>query len=441
VLKEGFHFDDFTYDSTGDYTWDFTGDPTYAWDSVNQEIDIVLTGDGQTPSQFYDDDNLPNSGYIRIVCHSSYIWSDNFGLFVYVFDDKNVGSGYSFIVTGDGSSGYEGIAKMTDWADDDKAGPYAGTLVTPAPPLACDIDIKIECWWSPTYCRMLINDSVERTLTPSVNINEIDIKNISIFYFDGNFSLQEIEVRAWDGKIGKNGNIYHYNFSEIGPSDGLINYWPMNGNAFDYGGYVNNGTVTGATLDYTAPRNKACYDFTNATSDRIDLSSAFILLSAADWSISFWGYKTTYGSQDGICGNASHAAFGNIYFTAADDLTIISTGTDAVFSSFTPAFSTNVWFNCIIINDAGTTNLYNNGVIVSVVDQPLTGSVILRKIGNNASSINYFNGLMFDFRVYNKVLTSQEINILATMYNTVSPITEFMLSRYTCYTFGEFKEN
>ena len=33
------------------------------------------------------------------------------------------------------------------------------------------------------------------------------------------------------------------------PTDGLLGYWPFNGNANDESGNGNNGTVTGATLN------------------------------------------------------------------------------------------------------------------------------------------------------------------------------------------------
>ena len=58
------------------------------------------------------------------------------------------------------------------------------------------------------------------------------------------------------------------------PTNGLVGWWPFNGNANDESGNANNGTVNGATL--TTDRfgdSSSAYDFDG--NDLIDINSLF----------------------------------------------------------------------------------------------------------------------------------------------------------------------
>ena len=450
MLTEGFYFDDYSHDTKTEY-YNFSGGTSITWDKTTNKMDLIMS-DGTSVLQDYpktDDTSMPNSGYIRIKLHCSYSYADDISFFIYVMENSS--KYYEFTVAGeewtDGSA-LETVAKY-DSSYKDQAGPYNGTIVTSSPPASEDIDIEIEAWWSPTYCRMLINDGgtiTERTLTPSTDTTEYNIDSIWVYYCEGNFELEEYEVRAWDGKIGQNGNIYHYNFSEMGPVDGLIAYWPMNGDADDYNnsGYQRYGTVISATVDATAPRDRSCYDFTTALA-RIDLPSYLIMEASSTWSISCWISKSSYGSTDGICGNNITGSLGAIYFTANDGLAIDTVGANVAWTSLSTVFPADEWFNLIITRASdGTAYLYNNGTGVGG-SKTTTGAIYLQRLGctpNASPGIDELDGLMFDCRIYNRVLTSQERNILATMYDTDgATITNSMLGRYAWNTWGQFKEN
>ena len=69
------------------------------------------------------------------------------------------------------------------------------------------------------------------------------------------------------------------------PSNGLIGWWPFNGNANDESGNGNYGTVNGASLGIDRFGNSnAAYDF-DGVNDYIDL---FNTGSQGNFSISFW---------------------------------------------------------------------------------------------------------------------------------------------------------
>ena len=72
------------------------------------------------------------------------------------------------------------------------------------------------------------------------------------------------------------------------PTNGLVGYWPFNGNANDESGNGNHGTVNGATL--TADRNgnaNSAYSF-NGLNNFIDLQSTNGLNSTQGLSMTMW---------------------------------------------------------------------------------------------------------------------------------------------------------
>ncbi len=247
--------------------------------------------------------------------------------------------------------------------------------------------------------------------------------------------------------IGKNKLVYSPNFSEVGPVDKLINYWPMNGNLLDYGGSGNDGTATGATVvSGLAPRDKDCYEFLTST-DKVDLDTSNPILCNAGvaWSWSAWIYKASY-STHGIAGNDLDGngvdPGGAISFTANNNMRIdTTTNTDNTIAIST-VWATNTWFHFCVTHTTGNLfTFYNNGA--SVGSETVAGDIDVSRLGDAPDNEAYtsLTGYMFDFRIYNKVLTVPEINILAKTFDTdASNRTEMEIGPDAWYTFGQFKE-
>jgi hypothetical protein len=72
------------------------------------------------------------------------------------------------------------------------------------------------------------------------------------------------------------------------PTNGLVGYWPFNGNANDESGNGNNGTVNGATLttDRFGVADKA-YSF-DGVNDLIQINAQTTIAPQSDYSVSFW---------------------------------------------------------------------------------------------------------------------------------------------------------
>jgi hypothetical protein len=100
--------------------------------------------------------------------------------------------------------------------------------------------------------------------------------------------------------------IFSQNIPSYVPKDGLVGYWPFNGNANDESGNGNHGTVNGATL--TSDRNgvaNSAYSF-DGTSNYINSNVKNINGTSFSLSVWFWvddkgfmggNHRTLFGSR------------------------------------------------------------------------------------------------------------------------------------------------
>ena len=115
-------------------------------------------------------------------------------------------------------------------------------------------------------------------------------------------------LNAQDGTIK-----YHVTQSASSPRtgscgtvQGLIGWWPMNGDAQDYSGNNLNGTVVGATLAAGANNQpNTAYSF-NGTASQILCGTSAVLRPTAEVSVTAWIKPNAFGSgQVGILSNGT----------------------------------------------------------------------------------------------------------------------------------------
>ena len=82
------------------------------------------------------------------------------------------------------------------------------------------------------------------------------------------------------------------------PSDGLVGWWPFNGNANDESGNGNNGTVNDASLTTDRFENaNSAYSF-NGISSYINIGhNASLQRANTNFSLSYWIYLNSYNSS------------------------------------------------------------------------------------------------------------------------------------------------
>jgi hypothetical protein len=214
------------------------------------------------------------------------------------------------------------------------------------------------------------------------------------------------------------------------PTNGLIGWWPFNGNANDGSGNNNNGTVIGAvsTIDRFGSTNNA-FSF-NGTSDYIRCVNAGPT-GNPNITLSFW-VKTSQTTASDIFNWGNGTIAGQDFRALLNEVGCAGVTFDNYNSAITYSTTTNnnTWEHYVVVYDSivGSSVLssraYKNGILLSSVcftqnfNQTNIGSANPITIGryNELTSTpqppNYFSGTLDDIGFWNRVLTQQEITDL-----------------------------
>lgn len=247
--------------------------------------------------------------------------------------------------------------------------------------------------------------------------------------------------------------------NELGPTNGMIAYWKFENNLNDLSGNkYNNGTLV--DVNYVKGIDGNCVIFNGSTST---ISMSDILnMGYEDRSYSCW-FKSNQSSGSGLS---------QIIFSKSDNGTspcrhfFGTTTTDKMYAWMsgnpnTNQYSTltgatinvcdNSWHHvAVTYNRRGNLTLYLDGQIegipVDISIEKNTDMTISRpfRIGsyNNIldSPILLFNGLIDDFRVYNRVLIQEEVNIIYNLYKPTNQQKMILSKDGRVYVKQGFKE-
>ncbi len=208
-------------------------------------------------------------------------------------------------------------------------------------------------------------------------------------------------------------------------TNGLVAYYPFNGNANDESGNSNNLVNYGATLcaDRFGNSNQAYYlDGHNY------LGSPIPPLTQVDnWTITAWlqlaslsqatafvvcvGYDNTTGDGFGmgISGGGGEIGQGE----AGNQLWAFFPGVNFEYGGF--AFqSTNQWYQLVMTGNAGITALYVNGISTGTAIVMTPSMPTSLEIGSGGAfradgEFRFFTGSVDDVRVYNRALSTDEV--------------------------------
>ncbi len=225
------------------------------------------------------------------------------------------------------------------------------------------------------------------------------------------------------------------------PTNGLVGYWPFNGNANDESGNGNHGTVNGATL--TSDRNGGAgkaYSFDG--NDWIDALSAGP--TGTGITLSYW-FKSNQANLGGIfCygGNNWGTQFEILHNYWSAQTTGTCNGPALHNSGSLVSFNSNQFLNnnfhhVVVIlpkNASSVSSLYTyiDGSLINNycsfanygAPAPNIGNDYPIRIGKNINYGNgtaYFSGTLDDITIYNRALTQQEITALYTGVPPCSP--------------------
>ena len=183
------------------------------------------------------------------------------------------------------------------------------------------------------------------------------------------------------------------------PTNGLIAYFPFNGNAIDESGNENNGTVYGATLttDRFGSENKAYYF--DGVDDYIHIGKTSF---PPPFSIVAWIYKTGEKSTQTLLGSDYYIKIEQYNNTHKVGFTKKLVG-DYTFNYEIPV---NKW-QCVVWIFDNDAKLFVDGEY-----KGSNGHTIYCPMTSISSGANIILGKVDDIRIYNHVLTETEIQAL-----------------------------
>ncbi len=283
--------------------------------------------------------------------------------------------------------------------------------------------------------------------------NQITILNTQITQVNVNITSINAQIVVLNQQLAAllaqlNSIINQLTVTPTSLSSGLIAWYPFTGNANDSSGYGNNGTVYGATLTNDRfGKSSSAYSFSSTNYSAGSLSNGIYIpfqpyLNVTNISISVWvnptayhwtgcagpcqadiinrnqfGYSTPNGESWGVylinnAYNVTQGLYGAFKGPNNGGWSVSSAPTNAVFL--------NNWHNIIVNYNQKSIDVYLDGTIVN----SLQDTVPMNTLGNSGISIGVsnqangywdpFDGTIDEVRLYNRVLTQQEITYLAT---------------------------
>jgi len=211
-------------------------------------------------------------------------------------------------------------------------------------------------------------------------------------------------------------------------TSGLIAYYSLNGNANDESVNSNHGIVQGPTP--TEDRNgnpSSAYSF-DGVDDYIELgnSDVFSLGNYSNFTVSFWvkPSASSNGTTTSIFSKyiaASDNRYYSFLYRPTDNLafTIYENGGTTLERSESSIPDTE-WYNVTWVYSNGSCGMFNNGVSVGttvftipIITGPTTANAVIGAFHQFTSLYTgNFTGIIDELRIYDRSLTSNEVEIL-----------------------------
>ena len=207
------------------------------------------------------------------------------------------------------------------------------------------------------------------------------------------------------------------------PTNGLVAYYPFNGNANDESGNGNNGVLHGSPqlVSDRSGNNNCAYYFngsdayitcpTNNFPINNEPRTISIWIKSPDMAVGNkmllgWGLPSLHRMSALALGRGNNATRQVMYWGYGDD-----------FNTHT-ILNDNAWYNIVYTYENGLGYFYVNGKLdTSYNVSPLTPDSTELYIANFISTMSKFNGTIDDIRIYKKALNSSEIVALYTEEN------------------------
>jgi hypothetical protein len=193
------------------------------------------------------------------------------------------------------------------------------------------------------------------------------------------------------------------------PKEGLIGYWPFNGNANDESGNGNHGIVNGA--DLTKGRNgkdNQAYAF-DGVDDFIQTNNDSI--SSDGYAISAW-FKTTNNAEgQGLVISRSQSQVDGLYLNKDRIVQCMSKCNKSFhLNEKTIQYNDDKWHHFVSVYDGKQMRGYIDGQLYSMQDQ--VGTICLNapfEFGNDRPYARFYKGILDDIAIWNRPLSDSEV--------------------------------
>ncbi|KHD08271.1 hypothetical protein PN36_17380 [Candidatus Thiomargarita nelsonii] len=209
-------------------------------------------------------------------------------------------------------------------------------------------------------------------------------------------------------------------------NDGLVAYYPFNGNANDKSGYGHHGIVHGARLSQDRFGNGRRAYSLDGKDDYVVVSSGNSLNIREVLTISVWVNVGTFSNIPYFVARYD-TGLREVYKTGSNRGRFefrLNDGVKVLVSNTIP--KTGKWYHIAATYDGSIMRLYIDGVednskSYSAAIYPSAGGKLMIGADDDSSELNQFlNGKIDDIRIYNRALSESEIQQLYQMNNQAS---------------------
>ena len=196
------------------------------------------------------------------------------------------------------------------------------------------------------------------------------------------------------------------------PTNGLVGYWPFNGNANDESGNGNNGTVNGATLttDRFGVANNA-FSF-NSNTINVNNNSVFNLLGG--FTINAWVNSNAALGENTIVSKYqdNDDAYSFKLYNLSPTIQIASSPANWTICQNDNSLNAGEWINLVSTIDTLTNelNIYKNGTLIHQCSSNSTlaisgADLVFGGFVDSPQLGSYFFGDIDDIGIWNRALT------------------------------------
>ena len=229
-------------------------------------------------------------------------------------------------------------------------------------------------------------------------------------FFNGSIS----NVQMYTSALTQS-QIYRLYSEGIGGSPvtgGIIGWWPLNGNANDYSGGGNNGTIYGnLQFDKYSAQQPGSAHFLAASFNGINsyISDNSIIVPVTNITASAWFNITGNSCQPLLSSSTFSLYAGNSCATSG------SFFGHAITQPVGIGVPQNVWVHVSAYYDSATGNAliqYNNVPVASAILPQKLSSQYINAISIGSDGTSHFDGSLSDIQVYSSMLPQQQLNSL-----------------------------